>query len=133
MLKDEQRQKGISLIDTHAHLDHVANIAQALSEAKACGVCAIVAPAEDLVTCKKNLEIQKNFHEPKIFLAFGIHPGTLKIEEVEETIRWIREHRSHFIAIGEIGLDFWYRWVRHDDEKKSSAKTRFSATIGFSQ
>jgi TatD DNase family protein len=122
-----------SLIDTHAHLDHAGDIEKALKEAKQAGVCAVVAPSEDLATCQKNLEIQNKFHEPRIFLAFGIHPGMIKENEIDQTIAFIKDHRDQAVAIGEIGLDFWYRWVRKNDEKKEQQKNIFQVQLNLAK
>ena len=50
-------------IDTHAHLDHLPNLDQALEEAYQAGVEGIVCVSMDLKSCQKNLEIKK--------IAFG--------------------------------------------------------------
>jgi Tat protein secretion system quality control protein TatD with DNase activity len=42
----------------------------------------------------------------------GIHPSDARWEEVPETLEYIKANIGSIAAIGEIGLAFWYRWVR---------------------
>lgn len=113
------------IIDTHVHLDHLPNIDLALKEAREAGVEAIVAVGVDLASNKKNLELKHAHRHPKIYLAFGIHPGNIKFEEVEATLQFIRANIKEAHAIGEIGLDFWYKDVRKDQVKKDEQRGVF--------
>jgi len=112
----------MKIIDTHAHLDHIENLENVLSCASESGVEKIIAVSVDLASCQKTLEIQKKYTSPEIFIALGIHPGNIKTDEIDETLEFIRAHYSQAIAIGEIGLDFWYKWVRKDKEKKDEQR-----------
>jgi len=98
-------------IDTHAHLDHIEDLDQALNEAHAAGVVGIVTVSEGLISSKRNLEIKKSASVLKIYVGLGIHPGTIKSDEVEECIDFIRQNIHEANAIGEIGLDFWYKFA----------------------
>jgi len=115
----------MKLIDSHNHLDQIENVDEALAQASQAGVDMVIAVGVHLQANRKNLEIQQRISSPKIHLAFGIHPGEIKPEEIEETLQFIRDHHAQAIAIGEIGLDFWYRWVRKDDEKKQQQREVF--------
>ncbi|MCK5213724.1 MAG: TatD family hydrolase [Candidatus Omnitrophica bacterium] len=115
----------MNIIDTHAHLDHVENISEALKEADASGVEGIMAVGVDFESNRRNLEIKKNYSKPKIYVGLGIHPGDIKTEEVEESLEFIRENIAQAHAIGETGLDFWYKWVKKDDAKKDEQRTVF--------
>lgn len=112
----------MNLIDTHAHLDSVKNIDAALERAHEAGVSAIVAVGEDLASNQKNLELAKRIEKPKIVLALGIHPGKIITGFIEEEFELIEEHISDARAVGEIGLDFWYKWVRKDQIKKDEQR-----------
>ena len=112
-------------IDTHAHLDHLENLSVALEEAVAAGVGGIIAVSMDLASIKKNLDIKKTYSSPDIYPGLGIHPGNVKMEDGEETLDFIRAHIKEAHVIGEIGLDFWYKWVRKDDEKKARQREVF--------
>ncbi|MDP8213115.1 MAG: TatD family hydrolase [Candidatus Zapsychrus exili] len=108
------------MIDTHAHLDQLKDIDDALLTAKKEGVEEIVAVSIDVESSKKNLEIslKENDNYPKVHLAFGVHPSEANVEKIDDCIELIREHSSDLKAIGEIGLDFWYKWVKKDQQKK---------------
>ncbi len=115
----------LKAIDTHAHLDHVEHVEQALLDAAAAGVERIVAPGMDLPSMQKNLALKRNVSSPKIYIGLGIHPANIVAEHVEDTIRFMREHVKEAHSIGEIGLDFWYKWVRKDDVKKEEQRQVF--------
>ena len=115
----------MKVIDTHAHLDQVDNVEAALKEAMDAGVEAVVTVGSDLASNKRNLELKKSISHPKIYLGLGIHPGNIKTEEIEPTLKFIRENISEAKAIGEIGLDFWYKWLRKDKEKHEEQRQVF--------
>jgi TatD DNase family protein len=117
------------LIDTHAHLDHLEDIGQASARADREGVAAIVAVSTDVPSCRKNLEIKRAVRAPKIFLAMGIHPSDAAAGQLEPCARLIRAHRADLTAVGEIGLDFWYKWVRKDKQKKDEQRVVFRALL----
>ncbi|HOW36050.1 MAG TPA: TatD family hydrolase [Candidatus Omnitrophota bacterium] len=130
----------IKLIDTHAHLDQVENIEQALSQAQAAGVEAIVAVGIDHNSNVKNLQIKKKAQQseqqPKIFVALGIHPESLKdagLQDVKEPLNFIKENLNNAVAVGEIGLDFWYSWAKKSDEKKKLQKDVFQAQLNLAK
>ncbi len=119
----------MTLIDTHAHLDHLENLGQALKDAVESGVEAIVAVSMDLESCRKNLVIKKNTDRPKIFLAMGIHPEKASRADLGPCLDFIRQHAGELAAVGEIGLDFWYKWVRKDEARKSEQRNVFRAFL----
>jgi len=119
----------IKTFDTHAHLDHIENVDQALKEADEAGIEGVVAVGVDLEANQKNLEIKRRTKSPKIFTALGIHPGNIKAEDVEKTIQYIRDNIKEAVAIGEIGLDFWYKDVRKSDERKQEQRNVFQKQL----
>lgn len=123
----------INLIDTHAHLDHVENLDSALEEAHKQGVCGVLAVSTDLAAMKKNLEIKAKFSFPKIYLGLGIHPGEIKPEELEAAYVFIEQSIAQADVIGEIGLDFWYKWVRKDDLKKNEQREVFRRQLALAK
>ncbi len=108
----------MTLIDTHAHLDGIDDVDAKLQKAAEAGVTKVVAVGVDLAANRINFDIQKRCSAPRIFLAFGIHPGNIISEQIDETINFIREHKSDIVAIGETGLDFWYPFIKKSEEKK---------------
>lgn len=123
----------MKIIDTHAHLDHIENVDEALERAHQAGVVAIVCVGVDLAANRKNLELQKKTVHPKIYVALGIHPGNINAAEIEETIEFIRAHIHEAIAIGETGLDYWYKWARKDEEKKKEQRDVFQKQLALSK
>jgi TatD DNase family protein len=119
----------MTIIDTHAHLDHIKHLDQALKNADREGVSGVVAVSVDAVSCCRNLEIKRTNEKPKIYLAMGMHPSDARLDQLETCTQLIREHRDELAAVGEIGLDFWYQWVRKDQRKKDEQRTIFRALL----
>ncbi len=115
----------MQIIDTHAHLDHLENVEAVLAEAAATGVTDIIAVSVDLQACQRNLELAKTISQPRIHPALGIHPGNIDPAQIEVTFQLIREHRKEAVAIGETGLDYWYKWVKKDPAKKEEQREIF--------
>ena len=123
----------MTIIDTHAHLDHLDNLDEALQNARESGVAGIVAVGVDLAANKKNLEIQKNTTSPQIHVALGIHPGNINPPQINECLQFIREHIPEAIAIGETGLDYWYKWVKKDEAKKEEQRDIFQRQLALAR
>ena len=117
------------IIDTHAHLDHIEDVDRALDNAHTQGVIGVVAVSVDLASCRKNLEIKGKRKAPKIYLAMGMHPSDANLDDLDACIELVQEQKSELTAIGEIGLDFWYKWVRKDQEKKDMQRKIFRAFL----
>ncbi len=95
----------IRLVDVHAHLEELSDLPQALSEAKAEGVKAIMAVGMDLDSNKRTLEIAEG-NRGYVYAALGYHPWEIRPDRVDEGLSFIREHISESLALGEIGLDY---------------------------
>jgi len=65
----------MNIIDTHAHLDHIEDVDQALDNAHEAGVTDIVTVSVEVNSCKKNLEIKRTTKKLNIHCAFGMHPS----------------------------------------------------------
>ena len=112
-------------IDTHAHLDHLPNLDQSLEDAYQAGVEGIVCVSMDLKSCQRNLEIKKKTSNPKIYLAMGMHPSEANLTDLNNVLQMIKDNASELTAVGEIGLDFWYKWVKKDESKKNEQRDVF--------
>lgn len=123
----------MQIFDTHAHLDQIGNIQQALSDAKAAGVTGVMAVGVDLKANQRNLELKARFEEPKIFVGLGIHPGNIIANEIQETLDFIKANIEKASAIGEIGLDYWYPGVRKDPAKKAEQQDIFRCQCELAQ
>ncbi|MCA9400814.1 MAG: TatD family hydrolase, partial [Candidatus Omnitrophica bacterium] len=109
----------ISLYDSHAHLDHLEDLDGALLRARQAGVQGIIAMSMDLASCRATMDIADTYKDIAIYPAFGMHPSETKLEDLNGICDLIRSHHARIVAVGEIGLDFWYKWVRKDDQKKA--------------
>lgn len=97
-------------IDTHAHLfypNFKVDLDKVIERAKDTGVDYILVPATDIATSKQAIELSEKYDF--IFASVGIHPHDTKgwsdnlITELEE----LANHKK-VVAIGEIGLDYYY-------------------------
>jgi TatD DNase family protein len=123
----------LTLIDTHAHLDHIENLDDALAESVKGGVSAVLAVSTDLKAMKRNLEIKKTCPSPRIYLGLGIHPGDIKTEELEESYAFIEQNIAQTDVVGEIGLDFSYKWIRKDEDKKNEQREVFRHQLAIAK
>jgi TatD DNase family protein len=98
-------------IDTHAHLYSSPikeNIEGIMKNAMDNGIDTIIMPAIDSTTLEAMLEVEASY--PKNCMAMmGLHPCSVK-ENVKEELAIIEAQlqKRNFIAIGEIGLDYYW-------------------------
>jgi len=104
-----------SLIDTHAHLEQIKNLEQALTEAKSANIIAIIGVGSDYKSNRKVLDFAQTYKD-FIYPALGLHPWNLKVSEIDRNLEFIEAHIDKAVAIGEIGLDYHKR-VRERAEK----------------
>lgn len=98
------------LIDTHAHIylpEFDQDREEILKRANAEGVLAICLPAIDSSTHEAMLQAEKDY--PVCRSMIGLHPCSVK-EDFEKELSIIEQYleKRAFIAIGEIGLDFYW-------------------------
>ena len=113
------------IIDTHAHIDQLGDLSGALKRAQEAGVSDIVAVSVDLASMRATADIAKNYGQPRIHPAFGVHPGMIKPEESGDAQAFLRGHLAEAVAVGETGLDYWYQWVRKDMVERGKQKASF--------
>lgn len=116
----------MSIIDTHAHIDQLADLPQALGRAHEAGVSDIMAMSVDLDSMKKLVGIVGQYQQPKIHLGLGVHPGMIQSQTLQMALDFIRAHKLDACAIGETGLDYWYKWVRKDEIERQKQKDFFA-------
>ena len=92
------------LIDTHAHIDMLP-LEETLILMQEYGVKKAIIPSVEIATMDKVLSIAEN--NENIFAMLGIFPSEAKTytKEVEEKIR---ANADKIVAIGEIGLDYYW-------------------------
>jgi len=115
------------MIDTHCHLDgeeFAEDLEQVIARAKEAGVEAIGVPGIDLKSCDTVMALCERY-PGYCFPMLGLHPEEVKADwqEVLERIKIsLTSHPSpltSIIAIGEIGLDFY--WSREFEDAQLQA------------
>lgn len=111
------------LVDTHAHLEEIDNLGQALTEAKAANVIAVIAVGSDYGSNQKVLSLAENY-SGFVFPALGLHPASLGSADLARELEFIEAHINSAVGIGEVGLDYHQRVV------KATSKTRQKQVLG---
>lgn len=99
------------IIDTHAHYDDKqfdADREQLLKNLFASGIERIVNVGASIETNKTTIALAKEYEQ--IYAAIGVHPN--EVEELNESwMTWLKENCSleKVVAVGEIGLDYYYK------------------------
>lgn len=99
------------LIDTHCHLyldDFTGDIQQVMQNAFKEGVGRFMLPAIDSGELENLLKLEKAW-PTHCFAMMGLHPCSVKAnykEELDLVIEWLSKRK--FIAVGEIGLDYYW-------------------------
>lgn len=114
------------IFETHAHYDDEAfknDIDEVLSTVRAAGVGRIVNVAASMRSCVTSMELA-NIHED-IYAAVGVHPEETK-ELTDADMKLLEEYSSNkkVVAIGEIGLDYYW-----DEPERSIQKKWFEAQL----
>jgi len=99
---------GISVIDTHCHLDMVSSdkdIGEIVARAAASGVSRIITIGIDLKSSKKAIDIAEQYES--VYATVGIHPHNVK-ELNDSSYDELRQlcNSNKVVGYGEIGLDF---------------------------
>ena len=97
--------------DTHTHLDGEEfrnDLPDVISRAKAAGVARVLIPAVDLSSIDGIIALC-NTYKGYAFPMIGLHPEAVKSDWKEQlSLLKARFHDARFIAVGEIGLDFYW-------------------------
>lgn len=96
------------LVDTHAHLDELEDLAIAVEHAKRAGVEAVISMGQDLASNIRTFELARAY-PGFIYPAIGLHPwslGGMDPAVQEENIAFIRDNLQGALALGEVGLDY---------------------------
>jgi len=123
----------MTIIDTHAHIDQLEDFSGAMARAHEAGVSDIVAVSVDLESMKKVLAFAGQGQKPKIHPALGVHPGMVKESAQQPALDFMRANIKRACAIGETGLDYWYKWVRKDQQERQKQKDSFAFHLGLAR
>jgi TatD DNase family protein len=101
----------MNLIDTHSHIyleEFDADREIMLERAEKEGIGKILMPAIDSTTCAKMLSVSEQFSQLCLPMI-GLHPCSVR-ENYKDELRFARDYleKRRFVAIGEIGLDFYW-------------------------
>lgn len=111
----------MELIDTHCHLDfpdYKEDLEDVLKRAGEAGVTRIVVPGTNLASSEKALELAVKY--PQVYAAAGIHPHEAdKVGESEVLdLRKLAIEAEKIVAIGEIGLDYYKKYSKPENQRK---------------
>lgn len=107
------------IFDTHAHYDDAAFDAdreELLSSLEQHGIEAVVNIGASIQTTKNTLALMKQY--PQVYGAVGVHPNETA-ELNEHLMDWLKHvaGKEKVVAIGEIGLDYYWDEPDHDTQK----------------
>jgi TatD DNase family protein len=98
----------VSIVDVHAHIvspEFDRDREQVLERARQAGVTAILAVGETLADAHQNLALAEQYD--LLRPCAGLYPTYLDLEQCDQMVTFIRQHRERLFAIGEVGLDRW--------------------------
>ena len=109
------------MIDTHCHLDgeeFAADLNEVVARAREAGVSKVFVPGIDLKSCQTVIDLCRQYPD-YCYPMLGLHPEEVRADwkEVLDRIRY--SLTSKIIAIGEIGLDFY--WSREFEQEQLEA------------
>jgi TatD DNase family protein len=107
------------LIDTHLHLDfeqYDADREAVLERAQAAEVGYLITIGIDATTCGNAIALAERY--PQVYAAVGLHPNSAN-EWNADFERNLREWAAHpkVVAIGEIGLDYYWKRVPNETQQ----------------
>ena len=122
------------MIDTHCHLDGEEfreDLDAVVTRAREAGVTAIGVPGIDLKSCDTVMAVCQRY-PGYCYPMLGLHPEEVKADwkGILERIKY--SLTSHPIAIGEVGLDFY--WSREFEQEQLEAfeeQVRWSVELGL--
>ena len=108
------------IFDTHAHYDDEAfdeDRESLLSSMQENGIGRIVNIGASLASCRRTIELMEQYDF--VYGALGVHPSdTAELDE--ESFRWLEEvcQLKKCLAVGEIGLDYYWDEPDRDTQKR---------------
>jgi len=125
----------MKLIDTHAHLEDIERLDETLGRAEKIGVVAVITMGSDygsnLWVLEESVKYQRN--GLRIHPALGLHPWGLNPSKIDVNLSLIEENIGKAVALGEIGLDYWYKEAREDEERKKQQRILFQRLLEIAE
>jgi TatD DNase family protein len=116
------------MTDSHTHLNHpelLSDLVEVLTRAEAAGVVQMLVPGYDLASSRKAVELAEQF--PSLWASVGVHPHDAKdLDEAGLDELRALAASPRVVAIGEIGLDFYY-----DNSPRPVQKDAFARQIAL--
>ena len=106
------------MIDTHSHIDMLKNPDEAVKKSVLAGVEKIVVPTSSPKNFDDVINLCAKYDE--IYGALGVHPEDV-LEYKENTSKEIynlTKENKKIVAIGEIGLDYYWDKTQKEEQKK---------------
>ena len=111
------------MIDTHCHIDEEAFASdreEVIARQRENGVQAMIVPGVNVASIETVLDVCHR-HPNYCYPALGLHPEDVKAdweEQLATVESAIREHRNELVAIGEIGLDYYWDKTFKEEQKE---------------
>ena len=111
------------MIDTHCHIDEevfASDREEVIARQRENGVQAMIVPGVNGASIETVLDVCHR-HPHYCFPALGLHPEDVKAdweEQLATVESAIREHRDKLVAIGEIGLDYYWDKTFKEEQKE---------------
>ncbi len=119
VMTDGGKDKVIMIFESHAHYDDEAfdeDREALLSSLQDNGIEYVINVGASLKSTEMTVELTTKY--PFIYGAAGVHPSETA-ELTEETFAWLREQcmQPKIVAVGEIGLDYYWEEPEHEVQK----------------
>ena len=111
------------MIDTHCHIDEEAfepDREEVIARQQQSGVQAMIIPGVNVASINSVMELCQA-HPGYCYPALGLHPEDVKAdwrEQLATVEAAIRAHRSELVAVGEIGLDYYWDKTFKEEQKE---------------
>lgn len=111
------------MIDTHCHIDEEAfepDREEVIVRQQQSGVQAMIVPGVNVASINSVMEVC-HAHPGYCYPALGLHPEDVKAdwrEQLATVEAAIRAHRDELVAIGEIGLDYYWDKTFKEEQKE---------------
>ena len=108
------------IFETHAHYDDAkfdTDREMLLAELPQRGISPVINVGSSIATTKTTLSLAQEY--PFLYAAVGVHPSDVD-DLNEDTYAWLRQQTTlqKTVAVGEIGLDYYWPEPDHETQKK---------------